>query len=119
MSNKPPKFFSWNPVSSLGGDFEFHETSEKARSAALSALEDLLDGDSFELHDAEGICWGEIRETVVLSKTHEHGKGTPCWDSGFNDEESSCSEGYPLEWDYAVSGKLETVQTDEEDSKEG
>jgi len=113
MSNKLPRYFSWNPLSILDGEFEFHETAELAKAAAMRVVEAFLDGESFADEEAEGICWGEIHEIASFVKVHEHGKGTPCWDSGFEDGETSCSEGYPLEWDFALTGQLEKVSEDD------
>ncbi|MFN9957830.1 MAG: hypothetical protein ACK55I_32390, partial [bacterium] len=110
-SNVTLRFFSWNPIASFGGDLEFHATEEEARASAESALEDALDGE-FD-SDAEGICWGEVRGFAEFEKVHEHGKGTPCWDEAYDEGEQECSEGISLEWDYALSGKIVDVDTEQ------
>jgi hypothetical protein len=105
-------FFSWNPTASFGGDLEFHVTAEEARSSAEGALENALD-EVFD-EDSECICWGRVLGWAKFEKEHEHGKGTPCWDEAFEAGDHECSAGIALEWDYAITGKLEEVEDSEQ-----
>lgn len=55
-----------------GDGFREHETAEEAQAAAQSALEWATDdSDGWDEDVVLGICWGEIKERVVIKNRRE------------------------------------------------
>lgn len=76
------RFFSYDVE---GDGFSEHNTEEEARAAAQAALDYATDdGDGWDEDALTGICWGEIRERVVIKNrrelTDEEKDEHPSWD---------------------------------------